>query len=197
MSSPRRGWGDASGGSSPRRGPPMSATASRWLRARCWSPPRLTTPAWWRWRRCSTVPRGWCSACMRALWPTGSTAARSSWSPTSYAPWSSPCCAASSPLGTSPRGGRPGGRLRARGGGGLCLSSTTSTLTPMLVDQPNLGIANARLSAGFITTDQLVGPPSEHSCSEPGWLGRSSPNWCRCSWGSSWWPGSGPRATRW
>jgi MFS family permease len=37
--------------------------------------------------------------------------------------------------------------------------STTSTLTPMLVEKPDLGIANARLSAGFIATNQLVGPP--------------------------------------
>jgi MFS family permease len=36
--------------------------------------------------------------------------------------------------------------------------ATTSTLTPMLVDKADLGIANARLQAGFVTVNQLVGP---------------------------------------
>jgi MFS family permease len=37
--------------------------------------------------------------------------------------------------------------------------TTTGTLLPMLVDQPDLGIGNARLQAGFLTANQLVGPP--------------------------------------
>lgn len=36
--------------------------------------------------------------------------------------------------------------------------ATTSTLTPMLVEKPDLGIANARIMAGFVTVNQLVGP---------------------------------------
>jgi predicted MFS family arabinose efflux permease len=36
--------------------------------------------------------------------------------------------------------------------------TTSSTLTPMLVDKADLGIANARLMAGFLTVNQLVGP---------------------------------------
>lgn len=36
--------------------------------------------------------------------------------------------------------------------------TTTNTLTPMLVDKADLGIANARLQAGFLTVNQLVGP---------------------------------------
>lgn len=36
---------------------------------------------------------------------------------------------------------------------------TTSTLLPMLVQKADLGVANARLQFGFITTNQLIGPP--------------------------------------
>lgn len=36
--------------------------------------------------------------------------------------------------------------------------TTTSTLTPMLVDKQDLGIANARIMAGFLTANQLIGP---------------------------------------
>ena len=36
--------------------------------------------------------------------------------------------------------------------------TTTSTLTPMLVDKSDLGIANARIMAGFLTANQLIGP---------------------------------------
>jgi predicted MFS family arabinose efflux permease len=36
--------------------------------------------------------------------------------------------------------------------------STTGTLLPMLVDKPDLGIANARIQFGFLTTNQLIGP---------------------------------------
>jgi predicted MFS family arabinose efflux permease len=36
--------------------------------------------------------------------------------------------------------------------------TTTSTLTPMLVDKRDLGIANARIMAGFLTANQLIGP---------------------------------------
>ncbi len=37
--------------------------------------------------------------------------------------------------------------------------TTTGTLLPMLVDSDDLGIGNARLQAGFLTANQLVGPP--------------------------------------
>lgn len=37
--------------------------------------------------------------------------------------------------------------------------TTTGTLLPMLVDKPDLGLGNARLQAGFLTANQLVGPP--------------------------------------
>jgi MFS family permease len=36
--------------------------------------------------------------------------------------------------------------------------SATGTLVPMLVDKPDLGIANARIQVGFLTANQLVGP---------------------------------------
>ncbi|HEY3260364.1 MAG TPA: MFS transporter [Pseudonocardiaceae bacterium] len=36
---------------------------------------------------------------------------------------------------------------------------TTMTLTPMMVDRDDLVIANSRLQAGFVTVNQLVGPP--------------------------------------
>jgi MFS family permease len=37
--------------------------------------------------------------------------------------------------------------------------TTTSTLLPMMVEKRDLGIANARLMAGHLTGNQLVGPP--------------------------------------
>ena len=37
--------------------------------------------------------------------------------------------------------------------------TTASTLTPMLVDRDDLALANARLQTGFITFNQLAGPP--------------------------------------
>lgn len=37
--------------------------------------------------------------------------------------------------------------------------TTTSTLLPMVVDKPDLGIGNARIMAGFVTVNQLAGPP--------------------------------------
>ena len=37
--------------------------------------------------------------------------------------------------------------------------TTTGTLLPMLVDRADLGVGNARLQAGFLTANQLVGPP--------------------------------------
>ncbi|MFN8194747.1 MAG: MFS transporter [Nocardioidaceae bacterium] len=37
--------------------------------------------------------------------------------------------------------------------------TTSSTLTPMLVGKDDLGVANARLFTGYITLNQLVGPP--------------------------------------
>lgn len=37
--------------------------------------------------------------------------------------------------------------------------TTTATLLPMMVAKADLGIANARLMAGFLTANQLAGPP--------------------------------------
>ncbi len=37
--------------------------------------------------------------------------------------------------------------------------NTSSTLLPMLVDRSDLGVANSRLQTGFITVNQLAGPP--------------------------------------
>src|SRR4029450_7227690 len=37
--------------------------------------------------------------------------------------------------------------------------TTSSTLVPMLVGKADLGIANSRLIAGFVTVNQLAGPP--------------------------------------
>ena len=37
--------------------------------------------------------------------------------------------------------------------------SASATLLPMLVDKRDLGIGNSRLQAGFLTANQLVGPP--------------------------------------
>src|SRR4051794_20410936 len=34
-----------------------------------------------------------------------------------------------------------------------------TTLLPMVVDKPDLGIGNARIMAGFVTINQLAGPP--------------------------------------
>jgi MFS family permease len=37
--------------------------------------------------------------------------------------------------------------------------TVTSTLLPMMVEKPDLGIANARIMAGHLTGNQLIGPP--------------------------------------
>ena len=37
--------------------------------------------------------------------------------------------------------------------------TTSGTLLPMFVEKDDLGVANARLQAGFLTANQLVGPP--------------------------------------
>lgn len=37
--------------------------------------------------------------------------------------------------------------------------TTSSTLLPMVVDKRDLGVGNARIMAGFVTVNQLVGPP--------------------------------------
>ena len=37
--------------------------------------------------------------------------------------------------------------------------TTATTLLPMVVDKGDLGIGNARITAGFVTVNQLVGPP--------------------------------------
>jgi len=41
----------------------------------------------------------------------------------------------------------------------LFVDNTLSTFLPMLVDRDDLGLANSRLQVGFITINQLVGPP--------------------------------------
>ncbi len=48
--------------------------------------------------------------------------------------------------------------LLALGTAETFVDATASTLTPMLVDNRDLGIANSRLMAGMITGNQLVGP---------------------------------------
>ena len=45
------------------------------------------------------------------------------------------------------------------GVGEVFADTTTSTLLPMLVDRSDLGTGNARLQAGFLTLNQLAGPP--------------------------------------
>ena len=57
-----------------------------------------------------------------------------------------------------------GGRSRSSALGLLATAevfadNATATLTPMLVHRDDLAIANSRLQAGFITLNQLVGPP--------------------------------------
>ena len=49
--------------------------------------------------------------------------------------------------------------LFALGTAEVFADTTSSTLLPMLVERQDLGIANARVQAGFLTVDQLVGPP--------------------------------------
>jgi len=39
------------------------------------------------------------------------------------------------------------------------VDTSSATIMPMLVEKPDLGIANARVFAGFITLNNLVGPP--------------------------------------
>lgn len=36
--------------------------------------------------------------------------------------------------------------------------TTTSTLLPMMVKKPDLGVANARITAGYVTANQMAGP---------------------------------------
>lgn len=48
--------------------------------------------------------------------------------------------------------------LFAMGTAEVFADTTASTLVPMLVDKPDLGIANARIMAGLITANQLAGP---------------------------------------
>jgi MFS family permease len=48
--------------------------------------------------------------------------------------------------------------LFAMGSAEVFADTTATTLVPMLVAKPDLGIANARIMAGLITANQLVGP---------------------------------------
>ncbi len=45
------------------------------------------------------------------------------------------------------------------GTGDVFADAASRTLLPMLVDKPDLGVGNARLQAGYLTANQLVGPP--------------------------------------
>lgn len=49
--------------------------------------------------------------------------------------------------------------LFALGTAEVFVDNTAGTLTPMFVAKADLGIANSRLQAGFLTANQLVGPP--------------------------------------
>lgn len=48
--------------------------------------------------------------------------------------------------------------LFALGTAEVFADATSSTLAPMLVEKADLGIANARMMAGFVTVNQLIGP---------------------------------------
>ncbi|PVG82634.1 MFS transporter [Nocardioides gansuensis] len=50
------------------------------------------------------------------------------------------------------------GAMFALGVAEVFADTTTGTLLPMLVEKPDLGVAQARIQAGFITANQLVGP---------------------------------------
>ena len=59
--------------------------------------------------------------------------------------------------------------LFALGTAEVFADTTSSTLVPMLVPKPDLGIANARIMAGFLTLNQLAGPALEQtSCGDAG-----------------------------
>ncbi|WP_435735415.1 MFS transporter [Cellulosimicrobium sp. PMB13] len=51
------------------------------------------------------------------------------------------------------------GALFCLGTAEVFVDTTASTLLPMLVDRKDLGTGNARLQAGFLVGNQLVGPP--------------------------------------
>ncbi len=51
------------------------------------------------------------------------------------------------------------GAIFLLGVGETFADTTTSTLMPMLVAKPDLGIANARVMTGIVTLNQLAGPP--------------------------------------
>lgn len=51
------------------------------------------------------------------------------------------------------------GALFALGTAEVFADNTSQTLLPMLVDREDLAVANGRLQTGFITVNQLIGPP--------------------------------------
>lgn len=51
------------------------------------------------------------------------------------------------------------GAMFLLGVGEVFADSASRTLLPMLVAKPDLGIGNARLQAGYVTANQLIGPP--------------------------------------
>ena len=157
-SSRRPAWGRGSGGCWRRRGRRTSATGSAWPPGRCSWRRRPATPCSSPWPRCSSGCRGCCSGCGPGRSPTGSTAG-CWWSwPTCCGPSSSRCCASAIVTGwvdvtvvlvT----------MFLFGVAEVFADSASGTLLPMLVPREDLGIGNARLQAGFLTTNQLVGPP--------------------------------------
>src|SRR4051794_23820399 len=51
------------------------------------------------------------------------------------------------------------GVLFALGTAEVFADNTTQTLLPMLVDRGDLALANSRIQVGFVTVNQLAGPP--------------------------------------
>src|SRR5439155_16273246 len=59
--------------------------------------------------------------------------------------------------------------LFALGTAEVFADNTTSTLLPMLVSRDDLALANARIQVGFITVNQLAGPPIGAAVFTAGW----------------------------
>ena len=61
------------------------------------------------------------------------------------------------------------GTLFVLGTAEVFADNTSSTLLPMLVERDDLTVGNARLMAGFVTLNQLVGPPLGAALFAVGW----------------------------
>ena len=59
--------------------------------------------------------------------------------------------------------------------------TATTTLLPMLVAKPDLGIANSRAITGLVVWNQLAGPPVGAALFAAGMARRSSARACACS----------------